>query len=99
MIHTPINARKMESQSRPQYQRVFRTLHLWRGRAVDLAGHDAIAVYPVGGWWKSYPGQKRVSDKARYALVISISAPGQNVDLYSEIAAIVEVKEIDIPVG
>ncbi|QEO18844.1 hypothetical protein FLP30_13320 (plasmid) [Acetobacter vaccinii] len=28
MIHTPINARKMESQSRPQYQRVFRTLHL-----------------------------------------------------------------------
>ncbi len=72
---------------------------LWRGRAVDLAGHDAIAVYPVGGWWKSHPGQKRVSDKARYALVISISAPGQNVDLYSEIAAIVEVKEIDIPVG
>jgi len=28
MIHTPINARRMESQSRPQYQRVFRTLHL-----------------------------------------------------------------------
>ncbi|PYD48625.1 S8 family peptidase [Novacetimonas pomaceti] len=72
---------------------------LWRGRAIDLAGHDAIAVYPVGGWWKSHTGQKRVSDKARYALVISISADGHDVDLYSEIAAIVEVKEIDVLIG
>ncbi|MEZ7137321.1 hypothetical protein, partial [Komagataeibacter sp. SM21] len=31
MIHTPINARKMESQSRPQYQRVFRTLQVYLG--------------------------------------------------------------------
>jgi Subtilase family len=72
---------------------------LWRGRAVDLAGHDAIAVYPVGGWWKSHIGQKRVTDKGRYALVISISAPGRSVDLYSEITALVEAKEIDILLG
>jgi hypothetical protein len=64
---------------------------LWRGHAIDLAGHDAIAVYPVGGWWKSHAGKGRVRDKARYALVISISAPGQNVDLYSEIQTQVEV--------
>lgn len=72
---------------------------LWRGRAIDLAGHDAIAVYPVGGWWKSHTGQKRVTDKARYSLVISISAPGQKVDLYSEISALVEVKELEVSVG
>lgn len=72
---------------------------LWRGRAIELAGHDAIAVYPVGGWWKSHVGQKRVGDKARYALVISISAPGQQIDLYSEIAALVEVKEVDVLLG
>ncbi|GBQ83561.1 S8 family peptidase [Asaia krungthepensis] len=72
---------------------------LWRGRAVDLAGHDAIAVYPVGGWWKSHAGQKRVADKARYALVISISAPGQQVDLYSEVTALVEAKEIEVLLG
>lgn len=70
---------------------------LWRGRAVDLAGHSAIAVYPVGGWWKSHTGQKRFADKARYALVISISAPGQKVDLYSEIAMLVDAKGIKVP--
>ena len=29
---------------------------LWRGPAIELASHDAIAVYPVGGWWKSHAG-------------------------------------------
>lgn len=72
---------------------------LWRGYAADLALHDAIAVYPVGGWWKSHTGQKRMTDKARYALIISISAPGQNVDLYSEITALVEAKEIEVLIG
>ncbi|WP_392713872.1 S8 family peptidase [Rhizobium ruizarguesonis] len=60
---------------------------LWRGYAVDLASHDHIAIYPVSGWWKSHTGQKRMTDKARYALTISITAEGQDVDLYSEIAA------------
>lgn len=72
---------------------------IWRGHAADLALHDAIAVYPVGGWWKSHAGQKRMTDKARYALVISISAPGQNVDLYSEVTALVEAKEIEVLIG
>ncbi|RAX43468.1 S8 family peptidase [Rhizobium tropici] len=69
---------------------------LWRGYAADLALHDAIAVYPVGGWWKSHAGQKRMTDTGRYALVISISAPGQNIDLYSDVAALVNAKEIEV---
>ncbi len=60
---------------------------LWRGYAVDLASHDHIAVYPVSGWWKSHTGQRRMTDKGRYALAISITAEGQDVDLYSEISA------------
>lgn len=59
---------------------------LWRGHAIDLAGHDAIAVYPVGGWWKSHVGQQRVIDKGRYALVISIAAPEHAIDLHTEIS-------------
>lgn len=47
---------------------------LWRGRAIDLALHDEIAMYPVTGWWKTHTGQRRVGDKGRYALVISLSA-------------------------
>jgi len=72
---------------------------LWRGRAIDLAGHDAIAVYPVGGWWKSHFGQRRFADKGRYALVISISAPGHAVDLHAQISSLVEVKEIEALIG
>jgi hypothetical protein len=69
---------------------------LWRGRAIDLAGHDSIAVYPVGGWWKSHVGQQRVTDRARYALVISVAAPGQSIDLHAEIANLVLVKEAEV---
>ncbi|WP_217497458.1 hypothetical protein [Trinickia violacea] len=72
---------------------------LWRGRAIDLAGHDSIAVYPIDGWWKSRAGQKRITDKARYALAISPSAPGHAVDLYSEIATHVEAKEVEVSVA
>lgn len=72
---------------------------LWRGHAVDLAGHDSIAVYPVGGWWKSHAGQHRITDKGRYALVISVSAPGQAVDLHAEVANLVQVKEIELLIG
>jgi hypothetical protein len=64
---------------------------LWRGYAVDLAGHDAVAVYPVGGWWKSHVGQRRMTDKGRYALIISIAAPALAVDLYTEIETSVRV--------
>ena len=69
---------------------------LWRGHAIDLAGHDAIAVYPVGGWWKTHLGQRRTSDKARYALTVSISAPAHQVDLYTEIAQLVELRAKEI---
>ncbi|MCB1359452.1 MAG: S8 family peptidase [Maritimibacter sp.] len=71
---------------------------LWRGKAIDLSLHDAVAVYPVTGWWKTHAGQKRFDDQGRYALVISISAPGQAVDLYSEISALVEAREIELSV-
>lgn len=70
---------------------------LWRGYAVDLAGHDGIAVYPVGGWWKSHLGQKRMNSKGRYALVVSISAPGQTVDLHAEVTSLVEAAAVEVP--
>jgi len=65
---------------------------LWRGAAVDLAGHDEIAVYPVGGWWKSHVGQGRMNDRARYALVVSLTAADQAVDLHAAIEAQVAAK-------
>jgi hypothetical protein len=72
---------------------------LWRGHAIDLAGHDAIAIYPVGGWWKSHIGQRRMEDKGRYSLIISISASGLAIDLHTEVANLVTTKEIEIDLG
>ena len=31
----------------------------WRGTAADLATRDAIAVFPVSGWWKEKPALER----------------------------------------
>lgn len=72
---------------------------LWRGHAIDLTGHDSIAVYPVGGWWKSHTGQQGVTDKGRYALVISVSAAGRAIDLHTDVANLVDVTTIQTMVG
>jgi hypothetical protein len=74
---------------------------LWRGRAIDLLPYDEIAIYPVGGWWKSHTGQRRMMDKGRYALVISIQAPGHAVDIHANVLNEVELASgaIDVDTG
>ena len=49
---------------------------MWRGTAADLAERDAIGVFPVGGWWKEKPYLERFDGTARYALIVTIKAPG-----------------------
>lgn len=66
----------------------------WKGTAADLAGRDAIGIYPVGGWWKEKPHLDRWSAAARYALIVTIRAPGTNVDLYTPVA-----NPISIPIA
>lgn len=59
---------------------------IWKGSAAELASREAIAVYPALGWWKTRPALERYSQRVRYSLVISISAPDVDVDLYTPIA-------------
>nr|WP_303705375.1 S8 family peptidase [Brevundimonas naejangsanensis] len=72
---------------------------IWRGKASELACHDMVAVHPVGGWWKSHVGQGRRTDKGRYALVLSVSAEGLDVDLHSEVNALVIEQEARVLAG
>lgn len=58
---------------------------IWRGSAADLASRGAIAVYPAVGWWKTRPALERYNHVVRYALVVSISAPEVDVDLYTAV--------------
>ncbi|HEX2828755.1 MAG TPA: S8 family peptidase [Burkholderiales bacterium] len=58
----------------------------WRGRAADLASRGAIAIYPALGWWKTRTALERFNQSAPYSLLVSIRAPGVDVDLYTAVA-------------
>jgi len=46
---------------------------IWQGTAVDLAGCNVLAVYPVSGWWKRNQKYKEtINNIANYSLLISI---------------------------
>jgi Subtilase family len=59
---------------------------VWRGRAVDLARRGVIAIFPVAGWWKSKEPERNPGRSARYALVVTIETPGQDVDIWTPVA-------------
>lgn len=59
----------------------------WSGTAVDLAQRDAIGVFPVGGWWKEKPYLEKWDTEARYSLIVTIKAPGVEVDIYTPVEA------------
>ncbi|MHB1371629.1 MAG: S8 family peptidase [Pseudomonadaceae bacterium] len=71
---------------------------IWRGRAADLANSNKIAVYPAAGWWKERTNQKRWSKSCRYALIVSIQTPAQDIDIYTPVAIKLGVA-IPVPVG
>lgn len=58
---------------------------IWSGTAADLSERDAIGVFPVGGWWKEKPYLERFDSMARYALIVTIKAPGSDVDIYTPV--------------
>jgi hypothetical protein len=62
----------------------------WTGTAADLAARGYIAVYPVMGWWRTRPKLGRWGNNARYALIVTISAPQAPVDLYTTITNLIE---------
>ena len=45
---------------------------IWKGSAADLAARGAVAVYPVGGWWRENPSHQRGNSKTRYSLIVSL---------------------------
>ncbi len=54
--------------------------------AADLARCNQVAVSPVTGWWKERKHLGCVEKQARYSLIITISTPATEVDLYTPIA-------------
>ncbi len=63
----------------------------WDGSAADLALRGAVGVFPVSGWWKDQPKHDRSELGVRYALIVSITTPETDVDLWTPVAAQVGV--------
>ena len=63
----------------------------WRGTGAELARRDAIAIYPVGGWWKEKPNLARYDRQVRYSLIVSIRAAAGEIDIYTPIQVAIPV--------
>jgi len=53
--------------------------------AAQLAECNYVGVYPVVGWWRERPSLGKTDKSARYSLIVSISTPATNVDLYTPV--------------
>jgi Subtilase family len=62
---------------------------IWHGNAIELSSKDAIAVYPVGGWWKDRKYLEKYNQFSHYSLIISIRIPGIEVDIYTPVSNLV----------
>lgn len=62
----------------------------WTGSAAELADMNAIAIYPIGGWWKYRAGEERWQNRVRYSLIVSIDVPDADVDIYTEVENLIE---------
>ncbi len=58
----------------------------WTSSAVDVAECGQVAVFPVTGWWRERKHLGFVEKESRYSLIITISTPANDVDLYTPIA-------------
>lgn len=65
--------------------------------AAQLATCNMIAVFPIGGWWKSRTNLKCYNKSIRYSLLVSLDTPLEEIDLYNVIKTKIE-NLIPVPV-
>lgn len=64
---------------------------IWEGNGAELARSGVIAVHPVGGWWKNNRRRDRQELPVRYSLIVSLSTPEEDVDIYQPIATQLDI--------
>ncbi|WEA00739.1 S8 family peptidase [Mucilaginibacter sp. SJ] len=64
---------------------------IWLGTAVELSTRNKIAVFSVGGWWKTRKLLKRYDNDVRYSLIVTIDTPDNGIDIYTPV-------QIQVPV-
>jgi hypothetical protein len=51
-----------------------------------------IAVFPVGGWWKTRKSEKCMEKQARYSLVVSLHTDAEVIDIYTPVANMIQTQ-------
>lgn len=64
--------------------------------AIELYNANYIAVYPVIGWWRERSYLGKCNSRMRYSLVVSLSSPKNDIDLYTPIVSQIATT---IPIG
>lgn len=64
---------------------------IWMSTGAELCESNYIAVYPTSGWWRTRQHLKRCDSKIRYSLVVSLSTPKIDVQLYTQIMNIISI--------
>jgi hypothetical protein len=59
---------------------------IWEGTAAELAARGKVVVFPVSGWWKELQARDKSELGARYALLLSIESPADDVDIWTPVA-------------
>jgi hypothetical protein len=64
----------------------------WNGTALQLASRNELAVFPVGGWWRERLHLGQINRRARYALIVTLSAAALpiGIDLQASIKTMIE---------
>jgi hypothetical protein len=65
---------------------------IWNGTAAELAASRFVAVSPRIGWWRERKHLGKCDSRTRYALIVSISSPELEVDIYTPVAQQVGVE-------
>ena len=59
---------------------------IWEGTSAQLAESGVIAIYPVIGWWRERSYLGKWNKQSRYSLVVSITTPEEEIDIYTPVA-------------
>jgi hypothetical protein len=63
---------------------------VWTGPAIELLNRDVLCVKPVVGWCRGRATPDICNTVRRYALIVTLKAKNQELDIYTPIATVVE---------
>jgi hypothetical protein len=76
--------------------------------AIQLIDCNLIAIYPIGGWWKTRTNLNKYNSRTRYSLIVSLDTPEEivDIDIYNTVKIKIENLihtlvpiEVEIPIG